>query len=204
MDILKNSDQTAQLIRFFSERIPNAGRTQLVKFLYLTDLEARKLLGRPVTNLSYIWHDHGPFDPAIYACIDRLKRQSVIVEEKVQYPNGRHGYQYQAGDVALPCALPKEDLEIAKYIAGAYGKMTVRCLLEDVVYQTEPMEKAQKENSRGQRLSMEIVDNASRIPGDELERILRAVEEFDAGGGKPFRSILAEVGIQHPLQVHAR
>lgn len=195
MESVKTTDRTAQLVRFFSERFPGAGRTQLVNFLYLTDLEARKLLGRPVTNLNYIWHDHGPFDSAIDSCMDRLKHQGIILEEKVEYPNGKCGCRYRAGAVAFPCELPKEDLAVAEYVASAYGKSTVRCLLDDVVYQTEPMEKAQQENARGQRLPMEIVDNASRVPGDELERILRAVEEYNAGGGKPFRSILAEVGL---------
>ena len=58
------------------------GRTQIVKYLYLADYEARRYLGRPITELSYRWDRHGPFDPAILQYLKELCDEDEVSEEK--------------------------------------------------------------------------------------------------------------------------
>ena len=86
--IARKHDRLSTLIHYFVKRVPRAGRTQLVKFLYLSDLFSRQFLGEPITDLDYIWHDHGPFDSKIYAKISDLVDSEAIKEQKVQYLSG--------------------------------------------------------------------------------------------------------------------
>ena len=44
----------------------NLTRTQIVKLLYFTDLEALTQLGAPVTGAQWVWWEHGPHTHAYY------------------------------------------------------------------------------------------------------------------------------------------
>lgn len=181
----------AQMIRFFVERVPDAGRTQIVKFLYLADVESRRYLGRPISDLDYIWYEHGPFDSEILAQLDQLFLAGLITAEKVSYPNGFAGYQYRATEIPVHFDFSKEQMTILDYTAVTYGSTRLRTLLEDVVYKTKPMLDAKEREAEGGRLRMELVDNENRKPGMELERITGAIEDLDKGRGKPLREVVA-------------
>src|SRR5688500_5837287 len=85
----------SDLIRFFVHHVPGTGRTQIVKFLYLADLESRRHLGRPLSDLRYIWYHYGPFAQEIYEHLDVLCERNVITVEQVVYPpDGKTGYRY--------------------------------------------------------------------------------------------------------------
>jgi hypothetical protein len=129
-------DRVAPLIQFFVSKVPGAGRTQLFKFLYLADLEARRHLGRPLTDLDYIWYDYGPFDSAIYAQLDSLMADGSLTEELVEYPNGWRARRYSAGEKATTPSLSKEEKAIGEFVAATYGRAALQTLLDDVVYQT--------------------------------------------------------------------
>jgi hypothetical protein len=184
-------NRVAQMIRFFVERIPNTGRTQIVKFLYLADLESRSHLGRPISDLDYIWYDFGPFDSEILSQLDQLCWQGLITEEKVRYPNGKAGSRYHATETPVELDFSKEQRAILDYIVSTYGATPLQTLLDDVVYQTRPMIDAKEREALYCRLRMELVDNESRKPGLELERITRAIEDLDNGRGKSLREVVA-------------
>jgi hypothetical protein len=184
----------AELIQFFVRHVPGAGRTQIVKFLYLADLEARRYLGKPLTSLDYIWYDFGPFDSEILAELDQLSSRGVIQGEPVLYPDGKAGYRYLPGDSVGADALSREEAAIADYVVCTYGNTRLRPLLEEVVYQTRPMLDAKQRGAFGGRLDMGLVDNERRFPGVELGTVLRAIEDVDSGRGRPLREVRANAG----------
>jgi hypothetical protein len=186
-------NRVAQMIRFFVERIPGAGRTQIVKFLYLADVESRRYLGRPISNLDYIWYDHGPFDSEILYQLDELCADGFIATEKVCYPNGFAGYRYRATKSPVQFDFAMEQMTILNYTAVTYGSTPLQTLLEDVVYKTRPMLDAKEREAEGGRLRMELVDNESRMPGMELERIAGAIKDLDNGRGRPLREVVASL-----------
>src|SRR5262249_59025770 len=97
------ADRVADLIKYFVRRVPGAGRTQIVKFLYLADLEAHRYLGRPISDLVYHWDEHGPFDRRVLDSLDYLRNHGFIEEEQVEFPNSSaHGYCYTSTGRPLP------------------------------------------------------------------------------------------------------
>lgn len=180
--------QVAKLIRFFVERFPGAGRTRIVKFLYMADHEARRYLGRPLTDLEYRWDNYGPFDPEIQRQLDQLTCNGYVKEEihKEEYV----WYNYYATNTPLPCHLEKAEEAILEHVIQRYTKLKLGMLLEDIVYQTRPMLEA---TSRGERLKMELIDNEARVPGLELERIVHAFDELESGGGVRLEDVMSGI-----------
>lgn len=184
------------LLRYFAERVPGAGRTQMVKFLYLADLEARRWIGEPLTDLQYIWHDHGPFNSQILVYLDLLSSAGYLDEIVQEYPNGTRGAHITATDKPLPTAgdftLTDDQMAILEHIASAYGRMPLRKLLKDVVYETLPMKDAQERDAKGHLLRMELVDNEARRQGFDLNRIRRSVQNLNEGKGRRLSEMLAQ------------
>lgn len=183
-------DRIPPVIQFFVDRCPNVGRTVIVKLLYLSDLEARRYLGRPITDLDYIWWDYGPFDSEILSQLDQLCRDDVLNVEHVCYPGGKSGYRYSLGAKRINTSFSREESAILEYVARLYGRMDLRDLLEEVVYQTSPMIHAKAHQETGAKLEMSAVDNEARVPGLELERVIESVDELDRGRGRPFHDVL--------------
>jgi hypothetical protein len=179
----------AQLIRFFAQRVPGAGRTHLVKFLYLADLEARRYLGKPLTPLRYRWDHFGPFDPEILRQIERLETDGFLMRNEYEY-QGTRAYSYTATDRPFPLPAGEAEMAILEMIVARFGKMPLKDLLDDVVYQTPPMRDVER---RGQRLRMELVDNEARIPGAELEVIYESMDQVDRGEVYPLEAVVPEL-----------
>jgi hypothetical protein len=181
------------MIRFFVGRVPGAGRTLIVKLLYLADVEARRYLGRPISDLDYIWWDHGPFDSEILGQLEQLCEEGLIAEEKVCYSGGKAGYRFNPTEKPVQYNFSKEDSAILDYTAKTFGTTPLQALLDEVVYQTKPMIDAKEREARGGRLRMELVDNEKRIPGIELKSVIGAIEDLDNGHGKPLREVVASL-----------
>jgi hypothetical protein len=140
--------------------------------LYLTDYEARRYLGRPISSIDYVWHHYGPYDHRLTEWTSDLEHRDVLVEEHVLYPSGRTGYVYHRGEKSMTPSFTPAEMEILAYVCKEYSRIELRGLLEDVVYQTEPMLDAQERDARGESLRMDIVDNRKRdelgLPFEEL------------------------------------
>jgi hypothetical protein len=181
--------RVAQLIRFFVDRVPGAGRTRLVKSLYMADHEARRYLGHPLTDLVYRWDEHGPFDPEILRQLDHMQAAGYMNQE-IKHAAGTTHYMNTSAETPSFCPLKRDEMAILEYVVNSYASMILDDLLEEIVYQTRPMTSAEK---LGDRLKMELVDREQRIPGLELERMLEAAEELKAGKVISLEKLLAEI-----------
>lgn len=186
------STKTTDLIAFLLQKIPTAGRTQVVKFLYLADLEARKCLGKPLTNLNYVLDHHGPFDPVILACLDSMETRGLISTEEYSY-RGNRCYSYAKNKNTPKIQFSPEKEAVLNHVADIVRKNSLPKLLE-IVYGTEPVVDAKKRKLSRVPLKMKLVDNQSRIPGLELDRVLRSMECLEKGKGRDLDEILAELG----------
>lgn len=157
--LLKN----AQIIKYIVERLPDKlGRTHLLKLIYLADYHSHRLFGKPISEFKYIWYQNGPFDKSFYEYIDSLK-ESYIEEVSVQYPSGCHGYVYRNKPARMEYSdISGPEFYLLQYVIENYSKADLRTLLEEIVYETEPMKEAMKKGARGKRISMKIVDNIDR------------------------------------------
>lgn len=187
----------SQLVRFFVERVSGAGRTAIVKLLYMADHESRRFLGKPISDLRYRWDQFGPFDPRILDELDQLRDQGFVEEDRVLFYDGNQGYRYKSTSRHVSFDFNDEQSAILNYVAVQFGCMPLRELLEDVVYETEPMRDAKKRDAFGKPLNMQLVDNQARVPGLELDRVLRSVSQLDQGLGRPLREVMDELRSNH-------
>ena len=176
-----------ELVAFFVKHCGgdgNLGRTRLMKLLYLADYEARRFLGHPISGAKYIWHFYGPYEAKLTTWINRLKDGQVLVETPVVFPSGKQGYLYTPGPTQAPESFKPVEVEILTYVCRQYSRVDLRELLDDVVYQTEPMVRAQKKKAREKPLEMDIVNNTKS--GEltvTLEELLERRRQLRAGEG---------------------
>ena len=124
-----------------------------------------------MTAFDYYFHHHGPFDPALYDAIGELK-QAGLVEEKREFYSGRKYEQRVSWTGSLaPGRFSAAEREILDHVRRTYAHLPLEQLLNDVVYQTEPMKAAR----RGRRVPMVEQNNADRDEiGFDLEEVLAA------------------------------
>jgi hypothetical protein len=104
------TDRTEVLVRYFVEWFSGEiGRTQIVKYLYLADLEARRYLGRPVSSLRWKKHNFGPFDARVLQAVEQLEKEGAIQAQQVSYPNGKQGFLYHASAPMSPHGLSRAE-----------------------------------------------------------------------------------------------
>src|SRR6266516_8025851 len=173
-----------ELVAFFVQRCGgdgNLGRTRLMKLVYLADYEARRFVGRPISGARYVWHFFGPWDPRLTTWIHRLKDAAVLEESAVAYPSGKQGFLYTPGAKQAPQSFKPVEVEVLSYVCRQYSRVELVELLDDVVYQTEPMMHAQKKKAKEKPLEMNIVDNAkARELSASLEVLLERRRQLRA------------------------
>lgn len=164
-----------QMLAFFVQNCNGrVGRTQLIKFLYLADYEARRFLGRPISSVVYEWYHYGPYDHQFQSRLSTLRNSGVILEEPVAYPNGLRGYIYVSGETQFDLNFDPDEVAVLEHVCKTYSRINLQSLLDDIVYETEPMRNAQQRDARNQPLEMNLVDSSRRfdlgVPYDVLMR----------------------------------
>jgi len=182
--------RNAQVLRYFLEAAPGVGRTKLAKYAYLADLEARKYLGRPVSEFRYVFDRHGPFDAkAFFAAKQELHHAGLATESEVtigSYVEHRMHPTNRAFEYTFSLA----EARVLEYVASTYLSLNARELCEDVVYMTEPMVQAKP----GKQIPMRI---ANRPTGDrlgfDLERMLAGEVSAEARRVRPLSAVTNEL-----------
>jgi hypothetical protein len=184
------SVKITDLIAYLLDKVPSAGRTQVVKFCYLADVEARKCLGKPLTNCNYVLYRHGPFDHEIINKLDWMDARGEVSTEEYSY-RGNLAYAYRKNKKTPKVHFSPEREHILQHVAEIVRKNSLTELLR-IVYDTEPVVDAKK---RGPRplLRMHLVDNERRIPGLEIERVLKSLNDQDEG--RDMEEVFAELGV---------
>ena len=185
-------NRTSQLIRFFVEKFPGCGRAQIVKSLYLADLEARRCLGRAITSLNYIVYDGGPFDSDILAELDRMESGGLLKVDR-RAENGMVLLRYLPTEGKCPNTFSEEEDYILTHVAEVIRSAVASSSLDDLIAQSKPMTDARQRDGFGCRLRMELVDNEAIIPGLELTKILQSMRDLAAGKGRPLKEIMAAI-----------
>lgn len=131
------------------------GITQLMKLVYLADTEHVRLYGEPLTNVTWTWHHHGPFTPAVYDAVETLGEEGVVDDEVVVSGTERRrsvapGAATQAVDAALDRLSPRA-CRVLRHVLARYGHLSLP-RLKQVAYETAPMRAAQP----GDRLDLSL------------------------------------------------
>lgn len=182
-----------QAVKFIIERASGRiGRTHLQKLLYLADIEARKHLGRPITDFEWVWWSYGPFDQTVYTVVWWLRRQGEIAESSDAEEDG---YIYESLKASEQPDLSGAERQILDELVNRFINLPA-WRIREASYRTEPMVDARERDARGERLRMEIVDNIGRdqLLGMDMERIVAGKERFDRGEpGIPIEQVIGEL-----------
>ncbi len=182
--------RNAQVLRYLLAEAPGVGRTQLLKFAYLADCEARKYLGRPISTFRYIRYNHGPFDQAFYGALDELKAGGLATETPTVFPNGYEGYHVHPTSQGVEFGFSRVEAELLRYVAQTYLALSARDLCDDIVYQTEPMLHAKL----SEELPMDRLNNQEKQElGFDLERLLASEASVAAGRHRPLADVVREL-----------
>lgn len=185
--------RNAQVLRYFLEIAPGVGHTLLAKFVYLADVVARQHLGQPISEMEYVYDNHGPFDAvAFYTARDELIEGGLISHGPAEI-GGYAGFEMRATEQPAEYEFTEAEAEVLTWVGRKYGSWTATDLCSRVVYTSKPMQGAKP----GARLDM---DQMNREPQDlefSLERMLAGEKSADEGQVRPLADVLDELRARH-------
>jgi hypothetical protein len=191
--------RTEKILKYIIQRHSDAvGNTRLAKYIYMTDYLCRKYLGHAVSDLQYRLLLFGPFDPKLYEALQNLRMEGQI--DVYQYlSSGRVGFAYV--DIGPPVELDLTDAErlILDYVLDAFHRRPLKELLEDVVYETEPVKEALERGASGEPLEMDRINNTGReeLGGLDLEVIMRSEKAAAEGRLRPLSDVFRDLQTAH-------
>ena len=147
--------KTAQVIKFYVQEKPLA-RIMLAKLAYMADLNAHKYLGRPISELQYVYDVFGPYDSeGFYPAIQDLKDRSLIQEQAVPSHFGDMLNIIEDEPRQTTFSFSPAEKRILSWNLREYGDQELLKFLHNVVYNTPPLEKG----TRGNPLEMYVVED---------------------------------------------
>jgi len=153
--------------------INDLSKFQIMKLIYLADVESRKFVGEPLTSdLRFVRDQHGPISYNIYSAITDLTGKYIKVKpkKKPDYPFARECHSLIKGK-KLPKIFTKEEKLFLNSVFGDYLSLTQK-QLKVTVYKTEPMSAILKQEKKGKVLKGRPIDmNLVPLDEDLLEMI---------------------------------
>ncbi|MFV1981792.1 MAG: Panacea domain-containing protein [Rhodothermia bacterium] len=187
-------DRNERLLQVILERTPGkVSQTRLLKFVYMTDLVAWRVLGRPMSEFKYLRYNHGPFSPAFYTAKEGLLTSGLAEQEEISTRDG-----FDTTLIWSTVREPEEhndftpaELDIIDHVISRYRKKKLEEFLNEDVYQTAPMNNAKF----GEELPMSAEKNKDRerFDGLSLDAILESRAAFERGEGIPFEQVRRDI-----------
>jgi hypothetical protein len=128
------------ILEFFVHRHSgDVATTKLVKLTYLADLLAVKKLGRPISDVDYIYYDHGPWSRIFH---DALDENHKLIARRGWNPFGSPAAYYEfGGDAPDLSPLSESEREILRETDQRWGRLGLNRILDEV-YSHEPFTSA--------------------------------------------------------------
>jgi uncharacterized phage-associated protein len=169
------------IVLFIAAQAPAPlGITQVMKLVYLADVEHTRLYGEPLTGVTWTWHHHGPFTRAVYDAVETLDEEGVVSDEiVVSGMDRRRNVAPVAGEAAAEAARARLNPRAIRALARVlerYGRLPLHAL-KQAAYETAPMRAARP----GDRLDL------SQEPRRSLESTHPPLAEFLERAPQPDR-----------------
>lgn len=151
-------DILLQVLSEASDRNVSFGKTQLVKILYLVEVEYFRTTGQRLTDLKWMFYHYGPYALELEDVLAQPEFEKV--ETKTQ--NDRDFIRFRVTERAMPYGWrldPKISLLI-KRIVGEWKDKPLAELLDYVYFETEPMLAVKQ---RGEVLDFATVKGESQV-----------------------------------------
>lgn len=153
----------------------NLSKFELMKLLYLIEVNAWKFIGESFTNqINFVRDKNGPISYDVYKSTEKLQGLGILEvteENNTEYGFPRHCHRLKK-DIELN--FTESEQVFLNSVLDDYLNMSIR-QLKSVAYETEPMRKIQTQEKgagvavlKGQRLKLEDVP----LDEDILEAIM--------------------------------
>ncbi len=159
------------------------GTVELVKIVYLIDVEFFKSFGKTLTDINYIRHELGPYTRKISEAVTDLEeKEGKIIKTRLCFSKGyssilKKSHKLEREVKFEPDLLPEEQ-EIANQLLNKIKDLSVK-QLEKLAYGTEPMQAIlEKERKANVKLNGAELD-FSLIKRDEFMKKWIANREKD-------------------------
>ena len=153
--------KTEQLIDYIIQNLSGKiTKTQLVKLIYLVDLESVRFTGTQASDIKWKFHHYGPYDENLDGRLKKLEKNSIITvqqKSKKDHPDDIY-FLYQHTGKEMKYEFEPMKKQIIDTILSQYGSFTLDALLK-YVYETEPMRKSK----RGQYLNLKSLLNNESV-----------------------------------------
>ena len=182
-------DILLQVLSEAAEKNRGLGKTRLVKFFYLAEVEYYRDSGERLTDLKWLFYHYGPYALELEGIL--AEREFQKTEIKTQ--DDKDVILFRVAEPVLPY-VRRIDAKVSlviKKIVGQWVDRTLAELLDYVYFETEPM---QRVNKRGEVLDFTTVRKETRtevVPLTASKEVKRKVDELRKRIG-PTLSRLAE------------
>ncbi|MBI4535311.1 MAG: DUF4065 domain-containing protein, partial [Ignavibacteriae bacterium] len=181
------------LIQVLSEAVDKGkslGKTRLVKFLYLTEVEYYREIGERLTELRWLFYHYGPY---------ALELEDILAEPKFKRSefkteDDRDVILFRVAE-PMPSYARRVDVKVSllvKKIVGRWIDKTLAELLDFVYFETEPMQTAER---RGELLDFSTVKKETQtvvIPLTASKETRRKVDELRKRIGPTLRRLVEQ------------
>jgi len=170
------------------------GKTQLVKYLYLVELEYFRQTKSRLTDLQWKFYHYGPYAVELESVLESQE----FAKQHVPLENGK---TYKRFTVAEPLPTYKDVVDtkvsiIIKRVVGQWGNKSLQELLDYVYFETEPMQAVEH---RGESLDFSTIlkeQNPETIPLKASKETEKKVAELR----QRFQKRLIEVAEMQPAK----
>lgn len=170
-------------------------RIEVLKLLYLLDVDYYKRFGECYSEMDYMFYNHGPWTQEFHQTLDYMK-ENEIAESQQQTKDGRDYYLYSvtAKTPRETIDIDQDALEILSNIFFIYKHSELTEML-NIVYTEEPM----ASTNRGELIDMSKVVLSSRKKREQYRQLrakqLDKVASLDNNPGEDDLAIFNEFKI---------
>jgi len=107
-------------------------KTQLIKLLFLVDLEFYRQRKETLTGLTYKLYLYGPYPPEIEKVLFKMEMQGYITLDERISVSGKRYILYFAGDEEVQLSLTQDEISLIESVLDKYGDKDLKELLSDV------------------------------------------------------------------------
>lgn len=156
-------------------------RTEVMKMLYLSEIEYRRLYGESMTDVMFVRYRYGPYSQAVMDILDVMVASGIVECRQIAYSSGSYKVLYRALTQDNDALSEQERFVVERVVSICRGVDLNS--LKELTYSTPPMKAILVEEERkGIRLNGRPLDMSEAISDRKLRplsRIRQAARRLD-------------------------
>jgi hypothetical protein len=189
-------DILLQILLEAKDRNLSLGKTQLIKLLYLVEVEHYRETGERLTSLQWVFYLYGPYSHELEDILAEreFEKEALKTAPERDFINFRIAEPVRSYQSFVN---PRLSLTVKK-VVGIWGSRPLSDLLDYVYFQTEPMQKVKE---RGDKLDFQSIDREPQEPVYAISATKDARKKVEELRERVKASLQTFVAT-HPIHLH--